>query len=79
MINAVLPASGSGDLVKRRVRHEAAVPVLLAVDLHGGKSRRQCTAGQYVLRFDPSISVIEVNRVPVRTFTDRAKASRRHG
>ena len=34
--------------LERRVRHEAAVPIILAIDFDGGKSWGQCGARHYV-------------------------------
>ena len=50
-------------VVERRVRDEAAVPVMLAVDLDRRKSWRQCARGHDVLRADLLFRVVEIGEV----------------
>ena len=49
--------------VERRVRHHAAVPVTLAVDLHRVEAGRQRAAGHHVLRADAVFRIVEVGEV----------------
>src|SRR4029453_17672955 len=48
----VLPRHVFDDPFQRRVGDEAAIPIMLAVDLNGGKAWRQCAARHDVLGAD---------------------------
>jgi hypothetical protein len=59
----VAPRLAVEDPRKRRVRHRAAVPVVLAVDLHGGKAGRQGAGGHEVVRPQPALGAVEIDQV----------------
>src|SRR6266496_3985939 len=48
---------------KRSIRHDAAIPVPLAVDLDRGKRRRQRTTRQHMFWADSSLRIIEIDWV----------------
>src|SRR5947207_1796452 len=48
---------------QRRVRDQATVPIVLALDLDRGKSGRQCTARHHVLRADAVRCRVEIGDV----------------
>jgi hypothetical protein len=50
-------------VLQRRVRKDAAVPVVLAVDMDGRKARRQRAAGHDVLDADALSRIVEIRRV----------------
>ena len=50
-------------MLERRVGEDAAVPVVLAVDIDGRKARRQGGARHDVLRPDAALLAVEVDRV----------------
>ena len=59
----VAPALLVEDVLQRRVRDEAAVPVGLALDLDRREARRQGAGGHDVLRADPVAPGVEVGEV----------------
>ena len=59
----VAPRLAVEDPRKRRVRHRAAVPVVLAIDLHGGKAGRQGAGGHEVVRPQPALGAVEIDQV----------------
>src|SRR5215468_4369472 len=48
---------------QRRVRHEPTIPVIVPVDLDGGETRRQRPARHDVVRSEPTLPIVEVDRV----------------
>jgi len=60
----ILPRLGVEHPLQRRVGDDAAVPVVLAVDLDRWETRRQGAARHDVLRPDPMGLVVEVDEVP---------------
>jgi hypothetical protein len=63
--------------LQRRVGHEAAIPVVLAIDFDRGKARWQCSARHDMLRPDLVGVGIEVDKI-ARPDIDRARAEARH-
>src|SRR5262245_7869680 len=61
------------DIPQRRVRHEAAVPVMRAVDLDRRETRWQPTACHDVLRTEAAMLVVEIDRIS-SMHVDRAHA-----
>src|SRR3546814_8149340 len=59
----VAPRLAVEDPRERRIRDHAAVPVVLAVDLHGGKAGRQGAGGHEVFRSQPALGGVEVDEV----------------
>src|SRR5262249_37716037 len=49
------------DPLKRRIRHQAAIPVVLAFDLDRGKARRQRATCHYMLWRDPLTLRVEID------------------
>src|SRR4029079_11755582 len=60
-----------------RVRHEAAIPIVLAIDLDGGKPRWQCPARPDVLRRNLVSGGIEIDEV-AGPHIDRTRAEPGH-
>src|SRR5439155_15617196 len=48
----VAPWRGSQHMAERRVRHQPAIPIELALDLHRREAWRQCARGHDVLRLE---------------------------
>jgi hypothetical protein len=63
--------------LQRRIGHEAAIPVMLAIDLNRRKSRWKCTARHDVLRSDLVGAGVEIDEVAGPDI-DRARAEARH-
>src|SRR5258708_22848215 len=51
------------DVLQRRIGYQAAVPIVLSVDFHGGKARRQSAAREDVLRLYFDLRIIEVREI----------------
>ena len=59
----ILTRSAVEHPLQRRIRHEAAVPILLAVDLGRWKPGRQRAAGHHMRRADLMRGVVEIDEV----------------